>query len=116
VSYTLAKADDSALRNAVADVYGFTRIDSASLADRRHRLVSSGIVALPHDVQFSAILDLRSDLPFNPATTLDINNDGYVNDTPISNPASPTFGTVNQLLPNINAPSRQAEFAIRIQF
>ena len=36
--------------------------------------------------------------------------------TPISNPASPTFGTVNQLLPNINAPSRQAEFAIRIQF
>jgi hypothetical protein len=188
-SYTLAKADDSALRNAVADVYGFTRVDSASLADRRHRLVTSGIVALPYDTQVSAILDLRSDLPFNPQTTLDINQDGYVNDTPpgvafrsgcrdlsldsinkfrstrnlapvtdvacpgfanldlrlskffrindyrvefiaqlfnvanranfntpIVNPASATFGTVNQLLPNINAPSRQAEFAVRFQF
>jgi len=189
VSYTLAKAEDSALRNAVADVYGFTRIDSVGLADRRHRLVTSGIVSLPYDAQVSAILDLRSSLPFNPATTLDINNDGYTNDTPrgvgyrsgcrdlnldainafragrglaavdsvncsgfanldvrfskffriqdhrveliaqlfnvanranfntpISNPGSATFGQVNQLLPNINAPSRQAEFAVRFQF
>ena len=189
VSYTLAKAEDSALRNAVADVYGFTRIDSVGLADRRHRLVTSGIVSLPYDAQVSAILDLRSNLPFNPATTLDINNDGYTNDTPrgvgyrsgcrdlnldainvfragrglaavdsvncsgfanldvrfskffriqdhrvefiaqlfnvanranfntpISNPGSATFGQVNQLLPNINAPSRQAEFAVRFQF
>ena len=188
-SYTLAKAEDSALRNAVADVYGFTRIDSPGLADRRHRLVTSGIVSLPYDAQVSAILDLRSSLPFNPATTLDINNDGYTNDTPrgvayrsgcrdlsldainvfragrglaavdsvncsafanldvrfskffriqdhrvefiaqlfnvanranfntpISNPGSATFGQVNQLLPNINAPSRQAEFAVRFQF
>ncbi len=189
VSYTLSKADDSALRNTVADVYGFSRIDSPSLADRRHRLVASGIVALPGDTQVSAILDLRSDLPFNPATSLDINNDGYTGDTPrgvtyrsgcrdlnvdaintfrtarglaavgdvacsgfanldlrlskffriqdhrvefiaqlfnvanranfntpISNPGSLTFGTVNQLLPNINAPSRQVEFAVRFQF
>jgi len=189
VSYTLAKADDSALRNAVADVYGFARIDSPSVADRRHRVVASGIVSLPGEVQVSAILDLRSSLPFNPATTLDINNDGYVNDTPrgvayrsgcrdlnvdainafrasrglapagdvacagfanldlrlskffriqdhrfefiaqlfnvanranfntpITNPASLTFGSVNQLLPNINAPSRQVEFAVRFQF
>ena len=189
VSYTLAKADDSALRNAVADVYGFVRTDSPSIADRRHRVVASGIVSLPGETQVSAILDLRSSLPFNPATTLDINNDGYTGDTPrgvafrsgcrdlsldaintfrasrglapvsdvacasfanldlrlskffriqdyrfefiaqlfnvanranfntpITNPASVTFGGVNQLLPNINAPSRQVEFAIRFQF
>ena len=28
----------------------------------------------------------------------------------------PLFGTVTSLLPNINAPSRQAEFAVRFQF
>jgi hypothetical protein len=28
----------------------------------------------------------------------------------------PVFGTVTSLLPNINAPSRQAEFAVRFQF
>src|SRR5262249_56839338 len=73
VSYTLAKADDSALRNAVADVYGFTRIDGPSVADRRHRLVTSGIVSLPGDTQVSAILDFRADLPFNPRTTPALN-------------------------------------------
>jgi hypothetical protein len=28
----------------------------------------------------------------------------------------PLFGQTTQLLPNINAPSRQAEFAVRFQF
>jgi hypothetical protein len=28
----------------------------------------------------------------------------------------PLFGTTTALLPNINAPSRQAEFAVRLQF
>jgi hypothetical protein len=28
----------------------------------------------------------------------------------------PLFGTATSLLPNINAPSRQAEFAVRFQF
>src|SRR5262249_52403695 len=28
----------------------------------------------------------------------------------------PLFGTTTSLLPNINAPSRQAEFAVRFQF
>jgi hypothetical protein len=36
--------------------------------------------------------------------------------TPVSNPLSATFGQVNQLLPYINAPSRQGEIAVRFQF
>ena len=46
-SYTLSKADDSAIRNVLADVYGYARIDSASVADQtpppgdeRHRPVA----------------------------------------------------------------------------
>ena len=81
-SYTLSKADDSAIRNVLADVYGYARIDSASVADRRHRLVTSGIVQLPYDIQFSAIGDFRSSQPFFPTTSLDLNHDGYTGDLP----------------------------------
>jgi len=199
VSYTLSKATDSMPRNSQGDYYGFQRIDSASVADRRHRLVASGIVQLPYEMQVSAIGDFRSSLPFNPASSLDINKDGYTGDnpvgvafrsgcraldinaintfratrglaavsesniacpsfanvdlrfskfftlpgqqriefiaqlfnifnranfaTPASNPGAsdvpgkpPTFGSVNAILANINAPSRQAEFAVRFQF
>jgi outer membrane receptor protein involved in Fe transport len=80
VSYTLSKADDIAPRNALADVYGFPRIDSPSTADRRHRIVMSGIVQLPYGVQLSTIGDLRSSLPFNANTSFDLNNDGYTGD------------------------------------
>jgi hypothetical protein len=131
-------------------------------------------------------VDLRSSVPFNPATSRDINNDGYTIDTPVgvgfrsgcrdlnldavnayraasalptvasvacptyqdtdirfskfftlqghrleligqlfnitnhanfgppvSNPLSATFGQVNQIASYINAPSRQAELAVR---
>jgi hypothetical protein len=82
VSYTLSKASDSAIRNVLGDIYGYARIDSASVADRRHRLVTSGIVQLPHDMQLSAIADFRSSLPFFPTTNLDLNHDGYTGDLP----------------------------------
>ncbi len=192
VSYTLSKATDSMPRNTQGDYYGFQRVDSMSAADRRHRLVVSGILQLPLQMQVSAIADFRSQLPFNPASSLDINRDGYTGDnpagvafrsgcrnldinaintfrasrglaavsegdvacpsfanvdlryskffnfgqagrveliaqlfnifnranfaTPSSNPGATTFGKVNAILANINAPSRQAEFAIRVQF
>jgi outer membrane receptor protein involved in Fe transport len=80
VSYTHSKASDSILRNALGDVYGYSRVDSPAVADRRHRVVMSGIVQLPYGIQLSAIGDLRSSLPFNPATSFDINNDGYTGD------------------------------------
>ena len=80
VSYTLGKASDSAVRNIYSDTYGFMRVDSPSVADRRHRVVMSGTVQMPKGFQFSAIADLRSSLPFNAGTTLDLNNDGYTGD------------------------------------
>jgi hypothetical protein len=196
-SYTLSKALDVQSTNALADRYGFFSIERAGAADRRHRLVLSGIAALPADLQLSAIADFRSSLRFNPSASFgDLNNDGYVNDLPggimpgsgcrdldvgavnaarrargltevttvdcpgfanvdlrlskslrfgsrraeliaqlfnITNRANfnvpngnisagndvsgrPLFGQSTTLLPNINAPSRQAEFAIRFQF
>jgi hypothetical protein len=161
-----------------------------AVADRRHRLVASGIVQGPYDTQLSLILDLRSSLPFSPTTSLDLNFDGYTQDLPagvvrgsgcrtldldavnawrasrnlpaVGEPACPgfanldvrvskfftvipghrfeviaqlfnvfnranfnipannmgagNFGQVNSILPNINAPSRQVELAVRYQF
>jgi hypothetical protein len=206
VSYTLSKADDDTLTSALSDHYGYTKVNRPGVADRRHRVVASGIVVLPFDMQLSAIGDFRSSLPFGPITSgLDLNNDtlsgtsvapansdlpaGVLplsgcrslnldainqfrtqrNLTPVSevdcpvfanldlrfskffriggsvraefiaqlfnifnranfatpnnnigsaNDATgrPLFGTSTSLLPNINAPSRQAEFAVRLQF
>lgn len=196
-SYTLSWAKDDSLVNNRADQYGYTRLRRYGSADRRHRLVVSGILALPGDAQVSAIADFRSSLPFSPSSGLDLNNDGYTGDLPagllsmsgcrdlnmdalnafrrqrgltevsdvscrgfanvdlrfskfftiagthrveliaqlfnilnranFSTPSSsitsgndangrPLFGQTTSLLPNINAPSRQAEFAIRYQF
>jgi|SoiMethySBSTD1v2_1073268.scaffolds.fasta_scaffold110065_2 hypothetical protein len=196
VSYTLAKAMDTAATNQIGDRYGFFSIERYGAADRRHRLVTSGIVQLPADVMVSAIADFRSSLRFAPSSGLDLNGDGYAIDLPagvmpgtgcrdmnldavntfrrgraltevttvdcpgfanvdlrlsktfriatyraefiaqlfnIFNRANfnapntsltagndtagrPLFGQSTTLLPNINAPSRQAEFAVRIQF
>jgi hypothetical protein len=81
-SYTLSKADDLAFRNVNGDVYGFVRVVSPGVADRRHRLVASGIVQLPFDMQISAIADFRSSLSFNPATSFDLTGDGYTGKLP----------------------------------
>ena len=189
VSYTLSSAHDVPISNIQGSVYGFVPVDGYSTADRRHVLRASGTAQLPWNLQVSAILDLRSSQTFNPATSLDINKDGYTIDlppgvgfnsgcrdlnldavntfraasglsgvtsvacpgyqnidlrfskfipfrnhrvdliaqlfnitnhanfaSPTSNPLSATFGQVNQIAPYINAPSRQAEVAIRFQF
>jgi carboxypeptidase family protein len=198
-SYTLSKADDIGFTNWLGDQYGYVKISQPGAADRRHRLVTSGIFRLPADTQMSVIADFRSSLPFNPTSVLDLNNDGYAtNDLPagvlpysgcrglnmdalnafrtsraltsvsqidcptwanvdiraskffqitrshrievlaqlfnVFNRANfdvaqgsitlgndavtgrPLFGTVNRLVQYINAPSRQAEFAVRYQF
>jgi hypothetical protein len=190
VSYTLSKADDTALANIYQSPYGFTNETTYAVADRRHRVVASGIVSLPFEAQVSAILDLRSSLPFNPANSIDLNGDGYAQDlpagvqrfsgcrgldlnavnvyratrnlaavtdaacpgfsnldirfskyftiggshrmeliaqlfnvfdranlaTPTTNVTSALFGQSTTILPNINAPSRQVELAVRYQF
>jgi hypothetical protein len=207
LSYTLSKAEDDTFTSALSDHYGYTKVRRPGTADRRHRLVASGIVSLPYEMQLSAIGDFRSSLPFGPITSgLDLNNDtisgtsattapfadlppGIMpmsgcralnldavnafrtarNLTPVTQvdcprfadvdlrfskffrigtsraeliaqlfnifdranfnipgnnigagndvaTGRPLFGTVTSLLPNINAPSRQAEFAVRFQF
>ncbi|HWQ00224.1 MAG TPA: carboxypeptidase regulatory-like domain-containing protein [Vicinamibacterales bacterium] len=199
-SYTLSYAKDDNFVNSLGDRYGYHKIERYGAADRRHRLVVSGIVLLPGQLLLSAIGDFRSDLPFSPTTGLDLNRDGYTGDlpagvlpnsgcrglnldavnafragrglTPVSevecpgfanidlrlsksftvlgshrfeliaqlfnvfnrpnynapsgggssltsgNDARgrPLFGQPTTLLPNINAPSRQVEFAVRYQF
>ena len=82
VSYTLSKSEDSMIRNDAGDVYGYARVRSFGAADRRHRLVASGIVHLPFDMQVSAVADLRSSRSFNPSTSFDLNADGYTGDLP----------------------------------
>src|SRR5256885_3449104 len=81
-SYTLSAAKDTQATNLLADRYGFFSIERYGAADRRHRLVVSGIVQLPKDVMLSAIADFRSSLRFNPTTSFDLNNDGYTGDLP----------------------------------
>jgi hypothetical protein len=76
VSYTLSSARDQPFANDYGTIYGY------SLADRRHVLRASGTILLPYDMQLSAILDLRSSTPFNPATNVDINKDGFAIDLP----------------------------------
>lgn len=195
-SYTLSSAKDDNIINSLGDRYGYYKVQRYGVADRRHRLVTSGIVRLPADVQVSAIGDFRSSLPFDPTTGLDLNNDGYTgylpggiiprtgcrgldlslvntfrrsrNLTEVTTVDCPTFANVDlraskffqlgryrleviaqlfnvfntanfavpsgnltaandtngrplfgqpaSLSPNINAPARQGEFAIRIQF
>ncbi|MGH9323375.1 MAG: TonB-dependent receptor [Vicinamibacteria bacterium] len=192
VSYTWSDSEDRQFRNDDLTTTGFVMSDwYQAMADRRHRLVASGIVQLPYDIQFSAIMDLRSALPFEVNTGTDVNRDTYTNDlapgtafrsgcrdlnlgaanaylaaigaagvsesiecpgfanvdlrgskffnlpggqrfelivqalnllnranfnVPIGNLRSSSFGQVTDILPNINAPSRQIEVAVRFAF
>ena len=197
-SYTLSYAKDIGFSNALGDHYGYVKFPRWGAADRRHRLVVSGIAQLPAQMQVSVIGDFRSSLPFGPSSSLgDLNGDGYTGDlpagvtpssgcralnldainairtgrglTPVTNvdcpdfanvdvrfskfftfarshqveliaqlfnvfntanfatpsgsitagndaSGRPLFGQTSSLLANINAPSRQAEFALRWKF
>src|SRR5207244_4347006 len=82
-SYTLSKAMDTSATNLLADRYGFFSIERYGAADRRHRLVTSGIVQMPMDLMVSVIADFRSSLRFNPSASFgDLQNDGYTGDLP----------------------------------
>ncbi len=190
VSYTLSKAEDINDTRERSEHYGYEKVRMPATADRRHRLVVSGIVQLPYGVQVSAVGDFRSSLPFNTTAPVDLDNDTYTGDlppgvmprtgcrglnldaintyrasrglapvsevacpkfanvdlrltksfrlrdtqqlqfiaqllnvanranfgTPVGNVHSTLFGQVTSLAPNINAPSRQVEFAVRFLF
>ncbi|MEI6667532.1 MAG: carboxypeptidase regulatory-like domain-containing protein [Acidobacteriota bacterium] len=81
-SYTLSKAVDVSTTNALADHYGYISVARPGAADRRHRLVVSGVAQLPGDAQLSVIGDFRSSLPFGPSSSIELNGDGYSNDLP----------------------------------
>jgi carboxypeptidase family protein len=100
-SYTLSWAKDQSFTNVLGDQYGFTFVDRYGGADRRHRLVVSGIVQLPAQFQVSAIGDFRSSLPFNPSSSVNLNNDGYNNDLPAG--VIPSSGCRDLNLEAINA-------------
>jgi outer membrane receptor protein involved in Fe transport len=82
VSYTLSQANDDAFVVSAPDTYGFAKVKRPATADRRHRLVVSGILALPYAMQVSAIGDFRSELPFFPSSSVDLDADGYTGDLP----------------------------------
>lgn len=189
-SYTLSTSEDDSFQNVYGDKYGFFKQTYPGVADRRHRLVVSGIARLPGDFRVSLIGDFRSSLPMNPTSSIDINSDGYAIDLPAgvtrfsgcrdlnltsinafrqsrnlpavdtvscpgfanldlrvskslqlagrhqlefigqlfnianranynvpnNNITAATFGQSTSLLPNINAPSRQVELAVRYRF
>jgi carboxypeptidase family protein/TonB-dependent receptor-like protein len=101
-SYTLSYAKDQNFTNSLADRYGYYQVDRYGTADRRHRLVVSGIVQLPGQTQISAIGDFRSSLPFSPSSSLgDLNNDGYTGDLPAG--ILPGTGCRNLNLAAVNA-------------
>ncbi len=81
-SYTLSRSKDIGYLNRYGDKNGYYKIARNGVADRRHRLVVSGIVQLPGQIQVSAIGDFRTSLPFDPASSFDLNNDTYTNDLP----------------------------------
>jgi hypothetical protein len=100
VSYTLSQAKDNSFTNVQADQYGYSKVERYGSADRRHRLVVSGILALPGQAQVSAIGDFRSSLPFGPSSGLDLNGDGYTGDLPAG--VSPGSGCRSLNLDAIN--------------
>ena len=70
VSYTLSQGGGRQRSiSSLGDQYGYTKVKRPGVADRRHRLVVSGILALPFEMQLSAIGDFRSSLPFGPITS-----------------------------------------------
>ena len=82
LSYTLSKSEDDSFQNVYGDRYGFFKQTYPGPADRRQRLVVSGIVQMPWGLQASLIGDFRSSLPMNPTSGIDINADGYAIDLP----------------------------------
>jgi Carboxypeptidase regulatory-like domain/TonB dependent receptor len=50
--------------------------------DQRHRLVVSGYVTLPWDIQLGGVLTARSGVPFNITTGTDINRNSVFNERP----------------------------------
>lgn len=82
VGYTLSKSEQNLISSADPTVWGFSRLTGPDATDRRHRLTLSGIAMLPYGIQVSAIGDFKTALPFNPASSSDLNGDRENSDLP----------------------------------
>lgn len=110
VSYTLAKTETEELwtRNTERSGWesrfpGYTRVTHPGGTDRRHRLVTSGIVVLPGDIRVSTILDYRSPLPVLVHSGTNLNGDDYSGDLAPGFSASNAYGCRNLDLGMANA-------------
>lgn len=110
VSYTLAKTETEELwtRNTERSGWesrfpGYTRVTYPGGTDRRHRLVTSGIVVLPGDIRVSTILDYRSPLPVLVHSGTNLNGDDYSGDLAPGFSASNAYGCRNLDLGMANA-------------
>ncbi len=110
VSYTLAKSDSTELwtRNTNPSGWhpefpGYTEVTRPGDTDRRHRLVSSGILTLPGDIRLSAILDYRSPLPVRVDSGTNLNGDDYGGDLAPGFSADNAYGCRNLDLSAANA-------------
>ncbi len=110
VSYTLAKSDTTELwtRNTEPGTWhasfpGYAQVTRPGDTDRRHRIVSSGIVTLPGDIRLSAIIDYRSPLPVRVDSGTNLNGDDYGGDLAPGFSAANAFGCRNLDLTAANA-------------
>lgn len=99
-AYTLSKTmSDSEARNSTSlptDQYNLRADWGPADNDARHNFVATGQVTLPFEVQFAAILQLRSGFPFNVISGRDTNNDSRSGDRPdpAANGPFPTNGVL----------------------
>jgi hypothetical protein len=78
--------------------------------DQRHRLVAEGVYQGPGGIQFAALLNANSGLPFSPMAGADFNGDGSTADRARTNPADPAT-VVGR---NVERMPAQATFDLRV--
>ncbi len=110
VSYTLAETETTELwtrdtnrGNWLASFPGYSEVTRPGDTDRRHRVVTSGILTLPGDIRLSAILDYRSPLPVRVDSGTNLNGDDYGGDLAPGFSAANTYGCRNLDLSAANA-------------
>ncbi len=110
VSYTLAETETTELwtrdtnrGNWLASFPGYSEVTRPGDTDRRHRVVTSGILTLPGDIRLSAILDYRSPLPVRVDSGTNLNGDDYGGDLAPGFSAANAYGCRNLDLSAANA-------------
>ncbi|HEY3160651.1 MAG TPA: hypothetical protein VGJ78_16915, partial [Vicinamibacterales bacterium] len=84
VSYTLAgsrgNVSSSSFSSTVTDSAHIDYDNGPNNSDRRHALVASGSVVMPHDVVLGAVFTARSTMPFSAVAGVDLNGDANITD------------------------------------